>query len=424
MIIVSTVHVESRRARRRRFHKTVATRRDKCKTYSVKEDDLLVRWEESGGGRRNQSGPLKSGGAGKHCNSARKNEDDRRGLIPQSHVEIKVERREILNAAVEAHLTWRSSPEGNLKTGQQRFAAAAESHCATGENLFDAPVAGNYPNSGRQTARKPGFSREIDTQQGGDLSRAESHNGNRKRGPGTPPPLDVEEQHHASLSMDSILMMEREELWRCSVATVTKLLKGLGGSLKVTAAVAELFEHGLDWKSELYEDGKILIHCPSEAIARELERRSEITFPDFIVRFEPWSLDTDPSEKINDEIRWIVGKGMPTFGRRIDTIARVLKPIGELIHLAVHAPLYIGQFRAMVRIRRGRRFPAIIHSTILRRRYRVRVELEPGQSPLPWLSALETKGDEGERDSATDERGMKREATHSPKWPADRGNRR
>ncbi|KAJ0989650.1 hypothetical protein J5N97_008006 [Dioscorea zingiberensis] len=199
---------------------------------------------------------------------------------------------------------------------------------------------------GRQTAKKPGHPKETGAQQGGDLSRAKSHNSNRKRGPGTPPPPDVEEQHHASLSMDSILMTEREELRRCTVATVTKLLKGLGGSLKVTAAVAELFEHGLDWRSELYEDGKILIHCPSEAVARELERRSEITFQDFIVRFEPWSLvDTDPSEKINNEIRWVVGKGMPTFGRRIDTIARVLKPIGELIHLAITRRSILGNSR-------------------------------------------------------------------------------
>ncbi|KAJ0970950.1 hypothetical protein J5N97_018909 [Dioscorea zingiberensis] len=178
------------------------------------------------------------------------------------------------------------------------------------------------------------------------------------------------------------------------LTAVVKMLKSLGGSEKVLAAAAKLFEPGLEWASELYGDGKILIHCPSEAIARELERRKTITFPEFIVQFDPWSFDTDPSEKTSEEIRWITGEGLPTFGRNIDTIARILKPIGELVHLAVHGQRLIGHFRAMVRIRRGRRFPANIHATILRRKYLVRVEMEPGQNPLPWAPAPLKIGEE------------------------------
>ncbi|KAJ0978759.1 hypothetical protein J5N97_014233 [Dioscorea zingiberensis] len=246
---------------------------------------------------------------------------------------------------------------------------------------------------GRQTAAKPGKAKEAEPAKGGDLPRAASHNGDRRRGLEAPAPV-VEENHHASLSMDSILMAEREALRRCTVTTVVKMMKSLGGSEKVLAAAAMLFEPGLEWASELYGDGRVLIHCPSEKIARELERRKEITFPEFIVHFEPWSFDIDPSEKTSEEIRWIAREGLPTFGRNIDTIARLLKPIGELVHLAAHGPRLIGHFRAMVRIRRGRRFPANIHATILRRKYLVRVELEPGQNPLPWAPASLNTGED------------------------------
>ncbi|KAJ0988263.1 hypothetical protein J5N97_006619 [Dioscorea zingiberensis] len=210
--------------------------------------------------------------------------------------------------------------------------------------------------------------------------------------------------HHVSMSVDSTLMAEREVLRRCSVATVVKTLKGLGGSAKVTAAAAELFEPGLDWSSELYDDGRILIHCPSEVVARELEKRKEITFPEFIVRFEPWSMDIDPSEKINDEIRWITGEGLPTFGRKIDTVARILKPIGELVHLAVNRPRPIGHFCAMLRIRRGKTFPTTINVTILRRKYLVKVALEPGQTPLPWIPAPERNKKDNAQDEEADRR--------------------
>ncbi|KAJ0963931.1 hypothetical protein J5N97_029053 [Dioscorea zingiberensis] len=255
---------------------------------------------------------------------------------------------------------------------------------------------------GRQKAGKPGKERVAEPLKGGDLPRAESHNGDWRGGPEAPVP-DAED-HHASLSMDSILMEEREALRRCSVATVVKMIKSLGCCEKVNAAAAGLFEPGLKWASELYRDGRILIHCPSEVIARELERQREITFPDFVAKFEPWSFDVDLSEMTNKEIRWVAGEGLPTFGRNINTIARVLKPIGELIHLAVHSPHLIGHFRAMVRIRRGRRFPANIHSTILRRKYLVRVVLEPGQAPLPWTPVSERTGGTVEQAADDDRR--------------------
>ncbi|KAJ0978382.1 hypothetical protein J5N97_013856 [Dioscorea zingiberensis] len=276
---------------------------------------------------------------------------------------------------------------------------------ATGEESPTSPgLSRDYPASRRETEGREVGERKGNLTPGGvDLPRAESHNGDRKGGPETPVP-DAEDHHHASLSMDSILMAEKEALRRCSVATVVKMTKSLGGCEKVTAATAGLFEPGLKWASELYGDGRILIHCPSEVIARELERQREITFPDFVVRFEPWSFDVDPSEMTNEEIRWVAGEGLPTFGRNIDTIARVLKPIGELIHLAVHSPRLIGHFRAMVRIRRGRRFPANIHSTILRRKYLVRVVLEPGQAPLPWTPVPERIGAAVEQAAEDDRR--------------------
>ncbi|KAJ0972516.1 hypothetical protein J5N97_020475 [Dioscorea zingiberensis] len=138
--------------------------------------------------------------------------------------------------------------------------------------------------------------------------------------------------------------------------------------------------------------------------SRELEKRKEITFPEFIVRFEPWSMDIDPSEKINDEIRWITDEGLPTFGLKIDTVARILKPIGELVHLAVNRPRPIGHFCVMLRIRRGKTFPTTINVTILRRKYLVKMALEPGQTPLPWIPAPERNKKDNAQDEEADRR--------------------
>ncbi|KAJ0967592.1 hypothetical protein J5N97_024509 [Dioscorea zingiberensis] len=241
-----------------------------------------------------------------------------------------------------------------------------------------------------------------------DLPGTEARGGASKDDSVIPPDREApaeEETHHASLSVDTVMMAEREELQRCSIATVVKMTGCLASPLKVTAAAAEMFGPDLKWSAEPYEDDRILLHCPSEKIAREMEKIGEVTFPGFIVRFEPWTLDSDFSVKAEGEIRWLTGKGLPMFGRKIDTIARILKPIGELVHLGSREACFAGHFRAMVRLRRGRRFPATIHCSILRRKYFVRVELEHGQSPLPWNQAPENnrvKGGAGE--AAADER--------------------
>ncbi|KAJ0962566.1 hypothetical protein J5N97_027688 [Dioscorea zingiberensis] len=252
----------------------------------------------------------------------------------------------------------------------------------------------NQPHGGRQTEKNMKKTKKAKPLRETDLPSTECNKGDRRGGPGTPPSDDREENHYVSLSTDSILMEERELLRRSSVASVVKTLRGLGESRKVVEATASLFEPELKWSSECYEDDRILIHCPTEKIARELEKRGEITFSDFIVRYQPWSMDIDPSEKADGETRWIAGKGLPTFGRNIDTIARILKPVGDLVHLVLHGPNIVGHFRALVRLRRGRKFPAIIHATLLQRKYKVRLDLESGQPPLPWCMAPEKTGEE------------------------------
>ncbi|KAJ0966800.1 hypothetical protein J5N97_023717 [Dioscorea zingiberensis] len=193
--------------------------------------------------------------------------------------------------------------------------------------------------------------------------------------------------HHVSLAVDESMLMEKEKLRRCIIATVTRAKEGMVGYKAVMAEVAADYESELNWGAEPVDNARVLIWCPSEEIARGLVKRGMMEYTKFIARFELWTSDIDSTGKSDDEIRWIYGRGLPMYCRKRDTLIRILKPVGELVHLGSRDGLYTSHFRAMVRLRRGRRLPAIIDCSIFRAKYSVRIELEKGQPPLPWEPA-------------------------------------
>ncbi|KAJ0968814.1 hypothetical protein J5N97_021691 [Dioscorea zingiberensis] len=170
-------------------------------------------------------------------------------------------------------------------------------------------------------------------------------------------PLLEEETQHVSLALDSSMMKERSMLRRC---LVVRVLSGMAGHQKVREVVAASFASELRWMVGPCDDGRILIHCPSEKLARKIVEQKEISFPTFTARFTPWSADEDSSEKADGEMLWISGKGLPLTCRGLDTMERLLKPVGDLVHLDIRGAFYAGHFRALIRVRRGRRFPTTI----------------------------------------------------------------
>ncbi|KAJ0984304.1 hypothetical protein J5N97_002660 [Dioscorea zingiberensis] len=195
------------------------------------------------------------------------------------------------------------------------------------------------------------------------------------------------ELHHISLAVDADILAEKEEMNRHSVVTIVKVTDGMADHHKVLAEVKAALGPELSWKATPYEDDRVLLQCPSEKIARDLESRGEITFPTFIIRSEPWTTEIEARGRAEGETRWVIGKGLPSFARRVGTAARILEPLGALVHLNCHDGYYVGHFRALMQIRRGAEFPFIVSCSVLRKNYVITVEVDPGQPPLPWAPA-------------------------------------
>ncbi|KAJ0981941.1 hypothetical protein J5N97_010196 [Dioscorea zingiberensis] len=195
---------------------------------------------------------------------------------------------------------------------------------------------------------------------------------------------ETEENHNGSIAIDDSMVEEIRWLRTLTIATVTKGFAGLEPHKKVMAEIAGLTAPELAWKVEPFEDGRFLIHCPSADIARNIESKGELSFPGFTVRCDPCPAATNSTGKAEGELRWIHAKGLPIFCRRRDMIARLLKPVGDLVYLAREGVFYAGHYKAMIRVRRGKKLPIILNYSVLTNKYTVRVELARGEPPLPW----------------------------------------
>ncbi|KAJ0982820.1 hypothetical protein J5N97_011075 [Dioscorea zingiberensis] len=198
-------------------------------------------------------------------------------------------------------------------------------------------------------------------------------------------------RHHISLAVDDDILAEQEQLRRCTIARVSKI-RALIDHRRFMTAVAEEHDQKLDWKVEVYDDWSYLIHCPSTDIARTLDSRGEISFPEFTATFEPWSSDTEATGKAVGELRWVHGRGLPLCFRRRNILLKLLKPVGKMVHLGSREGLRATYFRAMLRLRRGQKLPTMIDCCLFRQQYLIELEMVDGQPPLPWEQAKQEEG--------------------------------
>ncbi|KAJ0967523.1 hypothetical protein J5N97_024440 [Dioscorea zingiberensis] len=195
--------------------------------------------------------------------------------------------------------------------------------------------------------------------------------------------------HRGSIAIDEGTVEEIRRLRGYTIATVTKGYAGSVPSRRVKEEVAALVGPELPWSSEPFEDDRILLHCPSVELARKLESMGELKFKTFSVRCHPCLAAANSTGTAEGELRWLNIKGLPVFGRRLDMIARMLKPVGDLVYLAKGGGLYVGHCRAAVRVRRGKKLPTTLFYSVLTYEFTVRVELGRGEPPLPWDLAPE-----------------------------------
>ncbi|KAJ0983021.1 hypothetical protein J5N97_011276 [Dioscorea zingiberensis] len=229
-------------------------------------------------------------------------------------------------------------------------------------------------------------------------------------------PTATEESHIVSTAIDDMTVEEVQKLRKYVILTVVKGFAGLRPHEKVKEEVAALVAPGLKWTSQPFEDGRILLHCPSEDLARRIESLGEMIFSSFTVRCEPCPAATNATGKADGEVRWITATGLPIFCRRRDMIARMLKPVGDLVYLAKSGAFFVGTCKAAVRIRRGRKLPTTVKYNALTEQFTIRIQLDRGEPPLPWDKPPETPT------ASSGAKGDGNQPVNSEKWCGPPGN--
>ncbi|KAJ0969632.1 hypothetical protein J5N97_022509 [Dioscorea zingiberensis] len=181
----------------------------------------------------------------------------------------------------------------------------------------------------------------------------------------------------------------KETLKSFTIATVTEVKEGMVSAKTVTGALTVALKaftnkENWGWAAKPFLDGRYMVACPTAEAARELEKGGVLHLPKFSLRFEPWTADLWETEKADGERRWVTIYHLPIFCWDRDSMALLLKPIGDLVYVNEQGAIAMEQIRAVVRIRRGQLLPAMIKASIDHRKYTFTVDLERGEAPLPW----------------------------------------
>ncbi|KAJ0980954.1 hypothetical protein J5N97_009209 [Dioscorea zingiberensis] len=202
-------------------------------------------------------------------------------------------------------------------------------------------------------------------------------------------PTEAKGSNNINHTIDDSMVEEIRRLRSYTIATVIKGFAGLVPYKRVKVEVAALVAPELEWESRPFYDDRILITCPTVALARKLENLGEIALQDFTIRCEPCKAATKATGIAEGELRWIIAKGLPIFCQRADMVARVLKPVGDLVYLAKESAYFVGYYKAAVRVPRGKKLPTLINYSVLTDKFSVQVALERGEPPFPWDLPLE-----------------------------------
>ncbi|KAJ0963173.1 hypothetical protein J5N97_028295 [Dioscorea zingiberensis] len=106
--------------------------------------------------------------------------------------------------------------------------------------------------------------------------------------------------------------------------------------------------------------------------------------PAITVVFTPWTTDLYGPAKAEGALRWVIVKELPMFGWDLDSVSRMLKPVGDLVLLGSRGTEATEDFRAFLRIRKPRLLPCALHCSIATLQHTYYVELEAMEPALPW----------------------------------------
>ncbi|KAJ0969989.1 hypothetical protein J5N97_022866 [Dioscorea zingiberensis] len=106
--------------------------------------------------------------------------------------------------------------------------------------------------------------------------------------------------------------------------------------------------------------------------------------PALTLTFTPWTTNLYQPKKADGALRWVIVRNLPMFCWSVDSTARMLKPVGDLVHIGGQSGAYAEDIKVLLRIRRPRLLPCALHCSLVTLQHTYTVEMEPGQAPLPW----------------------------------------
>ncbi|KAJ0975284.1 hypothetical protein J5N97_017249 [Dioscorea zingiberensis] len=192
------------------------------------------------------------------------------------------------------------------------------------------------------------------------------------------------ENHYISLAQDSNMIAGKEKMRRFSIAKITEARGVIVDGHKVEELLKGRINAQWNWDARILRDGRYIIECPSAVIARQIEKAGKMESPEFTLEFTPWTTALYRPAKAEGALRWVLVKNLPMCFRDLESIARMLKPVGDLVLIGERGAHDTEDFRAFIRIRRPRRLPSAIHCSVSTLQHTYIVELEEGQPELPW----------------------------------------
>ncbi|KAJ0974961.1 hypothetical protein J5N97_016926 [Dioscorea zingiberensis] len=191
------------------------------------------------------------------------------------------------------------------------------------------------------------------------------------------------ENHYLSLAFDSDLMAGTERMRKFSIAKVTEI-RGVVDCRRMTELLKSRVAEQGGWEVKPLKDGRYLVECPSAETARKIEKDSPMESPAYTITFTPWTTDLYRPAKAEGAMRWVTVKNLPMFCWGRDSTARMLKPVGDLVHMGEHGGGVTEDIQVLLRLRKPRLLPAALHCSIKTLQHTYIVEMIPGQPPLPW----------------------------------------
>ncbi|KAJ0985402.1 hypothetical protein J5N97_003758 [Dioscorea zingiberensis] len=203
-------------------------------------------------------------------------------------------------------------------------------------------------------------------------------NSKKKTGEGT----ETMEQHHISLALDSGMMKGKERMTKFTIAKVVEM-RGYIDSSKLAELLRTQVDDQWNWEPRSLKDGRYIVECPSAETARQLEKAGQMVSQVVTLTFTPWTTDLYRPTKAEGALRWVIVRNLPMFCWDRDSMARMLKPAGDLVHVGGCGTTAAEDVRVFLRIRRPRLLPCVIHCSIATLQHTYTIELDSGEPTLP-----------------------------------------